>query len=117
MTISNYMPIKWKRLLRVSLECKEIRSVHPKGNQPCVFIGRTDAEAEDPLHGPLMGRAISLEKTLMLGKIEGKRKRGWQIIRLLVNITDSMDMSLIKLREMAKDREAWHAAVHWDTNS
>ena len=62
--------------------------------------------------GHLMQRADSLEKTLMLGKIEGKRRRGWQRIRWLDSLTDSMDMNLSKLREIVKDREAWRAAVH-----
>ena len=67
--------------------------------------------------GQLMQRADSLEKTLMLGKIEGRRKRGWQRTRWLDSITDSMNMSLSKLREVVKNREAWRAAVHGVTNS
>ena len=91
---------------------QEIKPVHPRVNQSWIFIGRTDAEAEALLLRYLMGRVDSLENTLMLGKIEGRRRRGQQRMRWLDGITDSMDMCLSRLREMVKDREGWHAEVH-----
>ena len=95
-----------EKTLESPLDTKEIQSVHPKGDQSCVFFGRTGVEAEAPILGHLMQRADSLEKTLMLGKIEGRRRRGQQRMRRLDDITDSMDVSLSKLREIVKDREA-----------
>ena len=101
-----FQTVVLEKTLESPLDCKEIKPINPKGNQPWIFTGRTDAEAELQYFGHLKWRANSLEKTLMLGGIEGKRIRGQQRMRWLDSITHSMDMSLNRLREIVKDSAA-----------